>query len=74
MFCVSVQWPNPSQVPDRLRSLVEACLEYDPFQRPTMLAVTAALTEILNNLRGVSFTYATLDFRSLPFTATLAKT
>ncbi|DBA75541.1 TPA: hypothetical protein ACH3X2_009103 [Trebouxia sp. C0005] len=48
-----VMWPNPSQVPDRLRSLVEACLEYDPFQRPTMLAVTAALTEILNNLRGI---------------------
>ncbi len=66
MLCVSVQWPSASQVPERLRCLVEACLEYDPIKRPTMLAVTAALTAILNSLRGVSFTFATLDFRALP--------
>ncbi|KAL0036890.1 hypothetical protein WJX77_003818 [Trebouxia sp. C0004] len=49
-----VMWPSASQVPERIRRLVEACLEYSPTQRPTMLAVTAAMTAIFNSLRGVT--------------------
>ncbi len=70
VLCVSVQWPDASQVPDPLRLLVESCLAYHSVQRPTMLAVTAGMTAILNCLRGVSFIFAIYVFRSLPHSST----